>query len=120
MPLAKDIAIELRKMADALDKEPETEVQQCWISYVCSDRQIFLNTARLMPRPFTKKYYDEGDKYPKIKIGSKDFSGPIHWNVSAPRDVACRVIEPAKPAVYDCTPLLSEEEDAALSAEGGQ
>lgn len=117
MPKAHEIANELRKMADSLDKEPETEVQQCWVSFVCSDRQIFLNTARLMPRPFTKTYPDAGDKYPKIKIGSKDFSGPIHWDVSAPRDVACRVIEPAKPAVYDCTPLLSEEEDAALVGE---
>jgi hypothetical protein len=116
MYTAHDVATELRKMADSLDKEPKAIVQQCWITFMCSDRQTFLNTARLMPRPVFKKF-DDDPKYPRIKVGSKDFTGPVHLNVEAPRDIACRVVTPAQPAVYDCEPLLSAEEEASLEVQ---
>lgn len=114
MPKAHEVATELRKMADSLDKNPDIAVQQCWISFVCNTREIFLNTCRLMPRPAFKEYSAWDERYPKVKLGSKDFSAPIHWAVSAPRDVACRIVKPTQSAEYDCDSLLSPEEDATL------
>jgi hypothetical protein len=59
MTTAGEIAIELRKLADALDKEPTAEIEPISItSYHIGVQQKsgFLALARLLPRPLAKEY----------------------------------------------------------------
>ena len=54
MPFARDVANELRKLADALDKEPKTEVAQPLFSFINNTKEKFMASARLLPRPLAK------------------------------------------------------------------
>lgn len=116
MPKAHEVASELRKLADALDREPEANVQQAWVYFHCDTKEAFLATAKLLPRPLTKEYDDEGNRWDRFHLKrSADFKGPIYIDCSVPRTLACRVIRPAQEAVYECEPLLSQIEEESLA-----
>ena len=110
MPKANEIANELRKLADALDKEPEAELEQPSVLFYHwgeGQKDKFLNLARLMPRPFEKQY--AGDDLKIVRdAGAIRVSGMIN------RTAVCEMVEPAKPAVYRCDPILSETEEAEI------
>lgn len=111
MPLAKEVAMELRKLADSLDKEPEADVPIAFLHfYACDDKARFLALAAAFPHPFAKEYEDgeRGNLELKYETSAAIFT------VSCLRSAVCRIVEPAKPAVYECEPLLSLEEDIAL------
>ena len=113
MTTAGEIAIELRKLADALDKEPEAEIEHISISSYHLDVKMkskFLNLARLLPRPLAKEYSNTDLKL----IYGHPWCTPIAFTASIPRSAICELVEPAKPAVYRCDPILSDEEEAAL------
>lgn len=112
MALAKDVAAELRKLADALDKEPKTDIRRPTIWFHHEDKQQFLNLARLMPRPFTKTVWTPGS-IPAIRLTHT----AEHADIEAVIDQRkmCRLIRPAVPAEYECEPLLSQEEEDALA-----
>ena len=113
MTTAGAVATELRRIADALDKEPEVEVAipTLWFwSY--GHKKSFLNLMRLMPRPFEKEYDNSN------LIVSKSDLTAIQFQARVDRSAVCTLVEPAKPAVYKCEPLLSDEEEAALTQEG--
>jgi hypothetical protein len=121
MPKAKagEIATELRRVADALDKEPETALPQPLLSFYCNDhgaadkgKAVFLATVRLLPRPLTKA---PSDTVYQVEHGRNDSEAAIWLRAQIDRSSVCTVIEPAKPAVYDCPALLSEEEEAELA-----
>lgn len=112
---AANVAIELRKLADAFDAQPEAEVIKPWITFYGYAKEPFLATVRLMPRPLKKKVEDEGSKWARVKV--EYVSEAMDIAVSAPQSLTCEVVEPAKPAVYRCAPLLSEEEDAAMEVQ---
>lgn len=105
------VAAELRKLADGLDKEPEAEVIEPSIYFSCSysrqPKEFFLNLAKLLPRPLKKIFNDT-----EIRL---EYSSPA-LSVSAytKRSVLCTLLEPAKPAVFKCDPILSPEEEAQL------
>jgi len=106
-----EVAIELRRIADALDKKPELAVcPYLSITAHGDDKETFLALARLMPRPITKRVRNEGTTYEDYEVLNGFF------RVSIPRGNICEIIEPAKPAVFHCPSLLSEEEEAALDA----
>lgn len=113
MTTAGEIAIELRKLADALDKEPTAEIEPISItSYHIGVQQKsgFLALARLLPRPLAKEYSNTNLEL----VYGHPWRTPIAFTADIPRSAICELVEPAKPAVYRCDPILSDEEEAAL------
>lgn len=113
MPKATEVAAELRKLADALDANPEAVIPRPWVSFSRdwgkNDKEKFLNVCRLIPRPAEKKYTEN-----EVRLTYKTEN--ININACIERAEVCEIIEAAKPAVYNCPPLLSPEEDAELEA----
>jgi hypothetical protein len=114
-PKASDVAIELRRIADALDKEPDTEVKSPMLTFYCNSysakdrgKLVFLNVVRLLPRPLAKWY---GENQVEVENPNKD---TVRLRACIDRVAVCEIVEPAKPAVYYCTPLLSDQEEAEL------
>ena len=104
-----ELAIEFRRIADALDKEPGLKVNPyISISPEGDDKDTFLALARVIPRPYKKRIRHEGSTYEDfvLEVGS--------LFVCIPRSKLCEIIEPAKPAVYHCPSVLNDEEYAAL------
>jgi hypothetical protein len=114
MITAGQVAIELRKLADALDAQPDAKIIRPYVFFMGDEKDSFLNTARLLPRPLKKKLDDYGDKYRKIRIM---YDTPaISIEASVPQSLTCELVEPAKPAVYRCAPILSDAEEAGVIA----
>lgn len=112
MPLAKEVAAELRKLADSLDCNGDAELIQPTIFFIHSgesSKAPFLALARLLPRPIVK-----GENYSKEKIKLEYESAGLDIYVTIPKSLTCELVESAKPAVYRCDPILSAEEDAEL------
>jgi len=113
VPKASEVAAELRKLAESLEQEPDTEIQPVVIrSYHVSEAQKehFLNLARLLPRPYRKEY--EGGKL-QLSYGT-DWRTPISVTAQIERSLVCHLVRPAQEAVYECEPLLSEAEEAQI------
>lgn len=117
MPTASVVATELRRIADGLDKEPEVAIPQPLLSFYCRDfsgsaaKDAFLALARILPKPFVKETTDS-----EVEIGhGKGNKAAVWFRAVVDRSLICTLIEPAKPAVYDCPALLSEEEEAGLT-----
>ncbi len=111
MPKAYELAIELRKLADSLECEPEAEIRKPVIDFYHwgdTQKQQFLNLARLLPRPLVKTYDDDYFRLdhdtPALRIYTK-----------IPRKDICRLVTPAREAVYECDPILSAEEESAVA-----
>ena len=106
---SSELAIELRCIADALDKEPELNVNP-YISITPEndDKNTFLALARVIPKPFKKRIRHEGTTYEDfvLEVGS--------LFVCIPRSKMCKIIVPAKPAVYECPSILNDDEYAKL------
>jgi hypothetical protein len=116
MPKASEVANELRKLADGLDALGNAPVTEPWVSFYHTSfdtKEMFLDVARALPRPYSKEY-EEG---PNEDLVIKYKNPAIVIKASIRRANVCRVIEPAKPAVYDCDALLSPEDHAALGVE---
>ena len=117
MPKASEIAAELRRIADALDKEPDTQLKQLWLHFYCDTKGQFFDAVRLLPHPLSKRYDDDGDQWDRIHVeygrDSKDNS-PVWAQASVRRSQVCRLVQAAQPAVYDCEPLLTQAEEASL------
>ena len=118
MPKAAEVATELRRVADALDKEPETVVARPMVVFYCNSylaadkgKSMFLALVKLLPRPLAKiasgivgfAEYELENKTPGIWL-----------RCVIDRSSVCTLVEPAKPAVYECEPLLSADEEASL------
>ena len=110
MPKAHEVASELRKLADSLDREPEAEITEPTIvasHYGAKEKTPFMNLARLLPRPYEKKWKE-------TEVELRYDSKTLTFIACIQRSIVCELIEPAKPAVYRCDPLLSVAEEAAL------
>ena len=112
MPTAHQVATGLRKLADSLDQGPDLNIQPAWVSFYCDTKEMFLNTASLLPKPYTKRDTDTDGRWSRIKLEHKD--GIVDTAVSVLKSLTCELVEPAKPAVYRCDPILSALEEAAL------
>ncbi len=111
MPKAYEVAIELRKLADSLELEPEAEVRKPVMGFYHwgePEKQHFLNVARLLPRPLVKNYKDNDFTLyydtPALRVYAK-----------IPRKAVCRLVKPAQPAEFECDPILSAEEESAVA-----
>lgn len=117
MPRAIEVAAELRKLADALEKGGDAKMKKPTLYFYCDSTTVqeFKNAAKLLPRPLAKGIQDEDDpKWCRVRLEYN--SASLDVEASIPRAATCRIIEPAKPAVYDCEPLLSDAEEAVLTA----
>ena len=121
MPKASEVAQELRKLADALDKEPDTSISNVYCGISLKSKESFLSVARVLPRPLwkdlsaTEYVLDNRQHKPD---GSLDFGAAwpaIHIRAQVDRSLVCRLVKPAIPAKYECDPLLSQEEEASLT-----
>ena len=62
---AGSVAIELRRIADALDKEPDATVEPPMVTFYCNNyllpdkgKAVFLKTIHLLPKPLSKRPND--------------------------------------------------------------
>ncbi len=112
MPTANAIATELRRIADFLDKTPDAELTDATLNFyhVGGDtKEEFINLAKVFPRPFEK-----GDGYSHKEFTLNHKSDTVSVYASIDRSQVCTLVEPARPARYECIPLLSLEEENAL------
>jgi hypothetical protein len=116
MPLAKDISIELRKVADALDLNPDVEVTRPNLSfpYFGGQKEKFMENARILPRPVSKEIPKTLDGYDRVRVIYT--SDALTVDTSIYRKDICVLIEPAKPAVFECALTLLDHEEEALTA----
>ena len=106
---ASELATKLRKLADALDKAPDAEINPyVSISPRNDDKETFLELAKVLPRPLTKKIRHEGTSYEDFTLEGDGFV------LGIPRSKMCILVEPARPARYECPTIFSDEEEAAL------
>ena len=104
---ASELATKLRKLADGLDKAPDAEITP-YVSISLSDKATFLELAKVVPRPLTKKIRYEGTNYEDFTLEGDGFV------IGIPRSEVCVLVEPARTARYKCPSILSDEEEAAL------
>lgn len=114
MTTAREAANQLRKLADALDAEPQAKIEALDVSFYCSGKEEFMTVARLLPRPLKKRVSDPDDqRWARVRISYANQA--IDVQASVPQYLTCELVAPAKPAVYRCAPILSEIEDAEVS-----
>jgi len=119
---AHNIAIELRKLADLLDREPESLLPRPEIAFSCKygvgtpeqSKTLFLATAKVFPHPFTKGAQSYDDDALELRYTSD----ALIVTTCILQNRVCKLIEKEKiiPAVYDCEPLLSVLEMEAVDA----
>ena len=112
MPKASEVAFELRRIANALAKHPDSEIYKPWLSFYCDTKDEFLATARVLPRPIQKRVNKITDSYSKFEVFHRSAALDFYCNI--PQTDMCVLVEPAKPARYECPSILSAEEEAAL------
>lgn len=115
MPKCSEVANALRNLAERLDAEPDAEIPEpnvWWYLHGKSDLPAFKTMARLMPRPISKSIDDPSSSMPYLILGH--VTPHIRIDTRIPQAVTCTLVEPAKPAVYECDPILSQEEMEAL------
>lgn len=114
MPLAHEVATELRKLADALDKSPDADIAKPYMFFSHSGtgdrgKDQFLTLAKLMPRPIKKS---DGYRHDEVVL---DHDGPsLDIRASILKSATCKLIRPARPAEYECAPILSQLEESTL------
>jgi hypothetical protein len=103
-----EYATEIRKQADYLESRPVFEIPGSERTFFCFyDKHKFLDAVRALA-PGTKEY----------KYDDLDFTiSAVSIVLSIPRNRVCKLVAPA---VWDCEPLLSLQEDAALRDLGVQ
>lgn len=114
MPKANAIASELRKIADLLDRTPDAEITKPNLGFYhvgTEPKEQFIALAKVFPRPF-----DKGDGYSHDQYTLTHETDNLRVYASIDRSEVCTLIEPARPARYECTPLLSLEEEESLGA----
>ncbi len=111
MPKAHEVASELRKLADSLDREPDTDITQPVVTFnTGASKSEFLSLARLFPRPFAKRavpYFPS-----TLEILYKTPGAEIKAWIE--RSEVCRLVRPAQEAEYECEPILSQVEEESL------
>lgn len=110
---AGQVAAELRRIAEAFEREPDVEVKRPMLAFWPDSKEQFLTLATALPKPLHKKIDGEdGSKYQKYILQNEDAA--VWTHVSIDRNDICIMVEPARPARYECPSILSEAEEAAL------
>ena len=111
------LATDLAKMAEHLKQQPDLEIGTFYLtneSYNTTGEQ-FKTIAKSFPKPLRKRVTSSSTGSSDITLESpKEVTGfTLYFRV--PQNKVCRVVTPARPAVYDCEPLLTPEEEAELT-----
>ena len=112
MPTTSDVAASLRWVADLLDKTPDVEIVRPNLSFYHSfqgSKDTFIALAKVFPHPIEK-----GDGYHHDEYTITHTTEAIQVYASISKSQVCTLVEPARPARYECIPLLSLEEEEAL------
>lgn len=110
---AQQLANQLRRVVDALEKTPDAAIYHSYISIDAgTDRESFMAVAKHWPKPFEKETMYAGTESEQLAL--------VHGasRLIIKRSAYCTLITPAVPAVYDCPPILTLEDEAAIEAEG--
>ena len=112
MPKASEIARELRAFADHLDKSGDVELIRPDLSFYhgyAATKEQFLHASSVFPRPFKKS---DGWDHKQIRLTHETES--LRIEASIEKDKVCTLIAPARPAVFECEPLLSQLEEESI------
>ena len=114
MPTANAVAVQLRKLADSLDKNPEAEIVKPTIFFSHAYRGVgakgwFIALVKSLPRPIKKS---DGYYHDEVIVEYNDPALCI--NSSIPKSLTCTLVHAAIPAEYSCDPILSLEEESNL------
>jgi hypothetical protein len=112
MPTTSQVAAELRRIADTLEKQPDIEIVKPRISFYhgyCETKEMFVSLAKVFPRPI-----DKGDGYSHDEYTLTHETDALTVYATINKSQICTLVEPARPARYECTPMLSLEEEEAL------
>ena len=93
MPTTHEVASELRKLADSLTDQPETETDSAFVMFSQHSRQSFVIVSKALPKP-AEIYMERGTLRKRYR------SDAITIINSISQELICEMIEPAKPAVY--------------------
>ena len=113
MPKAINVAIELHKLADAIEKLGDQEMSSPFVyfSHASSENsESFVALGKVLPRPL-KKDYGIGN-YPDFQLKFRNDN--ISITSSIPRSSVCEMIEPARPAQFNCPSIFSDEEEKEM------
>ncbi len=113
MPKAKDVAIALRELADRFDSDPEADVQKPDVWWFCNDKESFKRIVKFIPRPLAKRIDDPNSMYPYLIVDHK--GDGLHVEARITQSKICHIVEPARPAQFECEPILSAEEENDLT-----
>lgn len=119
MPKLSEIAKELRRVADALDKGSSEPNVQPYLTFYPDTKEQFLELARLLPRPMYKEFSAADYKLRNLPVidGTRRWDAcPVDVSVKIDRSKVCKLVKEAQPAVYECESLLSAEEEESLVA----
>ena len=112
MPKASEVANELRKLADAFDQHPESPATKAYVTLMCDTKEEFVSVSKMLPRPLVKSIQYEGKDYEELRVEYSNSAVRIMATIK--RNLVCQLVEPAKPAVYKCEPILSQLEEESL------
>jgi hypothetical protein len=110
MPKASEIAAELRGLAESIAMiDDSVNLPYVFVNIRHNSKESFLAFAKnAMPRPFaTSTEHNYGQEYDLRLTHETD---NVHVWCAVNQSLTCTLVEPAKPAVYKCDPILSEEE----------
>lgn len=106
----------LRELADYLENNPDVPIPYqpyfavCVTNYVEPEKtKDAIQSVARCPGPWRKELGES------LLTLTKDFHG-VKYGVICDRSHVCKMVEPAKPAVWDCEPLLSAKEFEELTA----
>lgn len=114
MPKVSAVSAELRKLADHLDKYGDALIPQPFIIFHAEDKDTFQQIARALPKPLKKGIDFANTSYSDFTVTYRN--DDIHIYAKIPQSMACKLVTPAKPAVYECEPVLSDEEFAEMGS----
>jgi hypothetical protein len=113
MPLASEVAQSFRELAGRLDAQPDIDIPQPTIWLRFYEKNQLTCVVHLLPRPLKKSIFRPESAYPDLHIEYN--SDPLRIVASIPQSASCTLIEPARPARYACEPILSPDEEAAIT-----
>lgn len=106
------LAAGLREFAERLESAPEFEFGEDWLTqrhiFIAAEDAVTAKAFAHVLKPCTKTFTET-----QIKLTAN--FGAVQVQVEIPRQKVCELVEPAKPAVYRCDPLLSADEEAEIA-----
>lgn len=108
MPTAREIAAELRRVAEVLEQSGDVNLNKPALFFSHWDgKDLFHNAVKAMPRPMTKEYGKDDDPFAQVIVSHE--SKALTVKATIQRSYVCRIITPAQPAKFECESFLSEE-----------